>query len=70
METRFIDLPIIFGKKTCQIKTHSWNSEKQMADVIYIDEKGQEYATTAWGMEVREIRQAVLDAIIQDYTRP
>ena len=70
MGTQFIDMPIHFGKKTCQIKSYTWNSANQMVDVIYTDEKNQEFATTAWGMEARAIRQAVLDAIVKDYTQP
>lgn len=70
MGTRFIDMPIIFGKKTCRIKSFAWNSDAQVVNIVYTDEKGQEMATTAMAMEARAIRQAVLDTIIADYTRP
>lgn len=70
MGTRFIDVPIIFGKKKVQIISHKWDSERQIADVAYRDEKGQEFATTALSMRADEIRRAVLDAVIADYNRP
>ncbi len=70
MGTLFIDMPIIFGKKRCQIKPHTWDSERQVADIVYTDEQGQEFATTAFEMDARVVRRAVLDAIIIDYNRP
>lgn len=70
MGMRFIYTPIVFGKKECRIKGYSWDSERQVADITYVDENGVEYSTTALGMSDLEIRKAVLDTIIQDYNRP
>jgi hypothetical protein len=70
MGIRFIDMPIIFGRKNCQITSHVWDSERRVADISYRDELGQEFATTALSMNARDVRRAVLDAIIADYNRP
>jgi hypothetical protein len=70
MGPRFIDMPIIFGNKQCQILSHKWDSERGVCDITYRDEQGQEFATTSASVRLDEVRKAVLDAVIEDYNRP
>jgi len=53
--------PIKVGTEKFVILDAKWNSERQMALVSYIDEKGAKFETEAFGMTPSETRQAVAD---------
>lgn len=61
--------PIKFGTKSYVITTARWNSETQMAEITFEDDKGIVFHTEAYGMETATQRCAVVDAICSSIRR-
>lgn len=44
--------------------SRTWNNKDQMTDVAYKDANGSIFATQAWGSGDDEVRQAILDDVV------